>query len=47
MKNIDGLKEYSKQRSKETFEKVNKSIASLKRSKKKITIARKVKRFNK
>lgn len=39
MKNIDGLQRYSKQRNKETFEKVNRAITSLKRSKKKITIA--------
>lgn len=39
MKNIKGLQQYSRQRNEETAEKVNKAIMSLKRSKKKITIA--------
>lgn len=46
MKNINGLQEYSKQRNKETFEKVNKAITSLKRSNKKITIAAVAKKAN-
>jgi hypothetical protein len=39
MKNTKGLQQYSRQRNEETAEKVNKAIMSLKRSKKKITIA--------
>lgn len=39
MKNVEGLKRYSQQRNEETVEKVNKAIANLKRSKKKITVA--------
>lgn len=39
MKNFESLKQYSKQRNIETFAKVMKAIRTLKRSKKKITIA--------